>query len=163
MRLILALFLFLITLSSRAEMVIEPYAGISLSKTTYRGDDDSGSLILYGTRLGWAVIPETLHLGLDYEIANSSDVERRHLSAYSALTFPILWKIFVKYGLSSNMQLDEVDDSIEYINGTAFGFGYTGLPYVDLNFEIENSDYESDGRSIKWVAFVFTASAPFEF
>lgn len=130
-----------------AGLHLEPYAGIG--KAAYKidvdgfsavdpDDDDTSSI---GARIGYSFL--LLSAGIDYEMLTADDNKATNLAAFVGVDFPILVRGWAKFYLSSDF--DEADDTdVTFKDGYAVGLGFTGLPFVSLNIELQTLNYEVD-------------------
>lgn len=138
--------------TAQASFLIEPYLGMHFNSEIESGSfDDDLSGIGMGARVGWQNLG--LQLGLNYKMAsfdfdNSNDADYSHMGLFVGYEFPVLIRVWAEYILSSELDFDG-GAKYEDASGTTLGFGYTGLPFVALNFEITNVSYsEANGNSL---------------
>lgn len=190
MKLIVAfLALFSITFTAQAGLLIEPVVGYNVIS---KFDDDSGgSGSAFGGRLGYQYLG--LQLGIDYlnstmdsKIDNAkSDFKTNEFGAFVGFEFPIFLRVYAGYvfaASSDKMKIldtdDDINDEYEYSKGTGpkFGIGFTGLPFIDINFEMRSIKYANiditdgatgtkteDDEGLKTVAYLVSLSVPLNF
>ena len=129
---------------SFAGLVVEPYlgAGSVAQKFTVSGldlaDPDTETSSVVGARLGYSFL--LLSAGIDYEMQTVDDVNMTNMAAFVGVDFPILVRAWAKYYVSSSFDVDGASD-FEFKDGYAVGVGFTGLPFVSLNLELQNLNY----------------------
>jgi hypothetical protein len=158
--------LFVFSGNTRAGILIEPYLGFSLAGT---GDttigtnkyDHSYSSPTIGGRLGYGMLG--FMAGLDYsmqtfdlesEIGSTTykdGVKKNQLGIFVGYNLPILVRVWGTYYLSGNLDGDDpsasntlLDSRYEFSDGGgyALGAGFTGLPFVSINLEYRNLEYD---------------------
>ena len=170
--LILSLLLTLsVSFTAHAGLLVEPYIGMGTYATTSDladADDDGNSMSVVGGRLGYSFL--LVSAGLDYQMANIEDGKRNNMSAFVGVDLPILLRFWAEYTFNSTVTNDDLDDSgfdIAFKSGTSLGIGFTGLPFVSLNLEIENMKYTLEHDSVDdidldWAGYVFSVSLPLD-
>lgn len=157
--------------AAQASFLIEPYLGMHFNADAERGgfeDDFSG--VGMGARFGWQNLG--LQLGANYKMAtldfdDSDDADYSHFGLFAGYEFPVLIRVWAEYILSSTLDFDSSTKSeFEDASGTTLGFGYTGLPFVAINFEISSLEYgELNGSSIseklELNSYMLSVSLPF--
>lgn len=141
---------FLFSTHAFSGLHLEPYIGagknvtdISFAQAALSDQDDDVSTSHVGARVGYSFL--LLSAGIDYEMASSSDVSANNLAVFVGVDMPILLRAYGKYYLSSNIDNDNVDVDFEFKDGYALGVGFTGLPFVSINVEVQSINYEFDG------------------
>jgi hypothetical protein len=130
-----------------AGILIEPYAGYHIGKTK-GGTDPSTNLkgLVYGGRLGYQTMG--FQIGADYltgsisdDASPSSDYTPTDLGAFVGYQFPVLIRVYAAYGFAPQTSVKTNGTTLKYHDGTSYklGIGYTGLPFVNINFEYYNS------------------------
>lgn len=178
-------FLF-ITTNAHAGLLIEPVLGYNVSAKFKLGTDDSseekGKGLSYGGRLGFQRLG--LSGGLDYlqstiaidENDYDSDLKSQELGLFVGYRFPVLLKVYAGYILSANGE-SKYDDGVDAGTlkvskgtGTKIGVGFTGMPFIDLNFEyrkIVYSEFEIAGFEVSedtdFSSFLVSLSLPLDF
>jgi hypothetical protein len=145
-KLILAITLMSFTQVAFASFLIEPFYGMSFSGEVENGSnfEESYSGSSLGARLGWQSMG--LQLGIDYRMTTldidevSEDLEKTDISAFIGYEFPILVRAYAAVQISGDGSIDDTD----YLGGkqTIIGFGYTGLPFIAINFEMVSWSYD---------------------
>lgn len=165
------------TSASQAGWMVEPYLGWE------RGDlskDTDGTLS--GTAIGARVaytLPVLVWLGLDgmYTLTgeydpdggSKEDAKRTSLYAVVGVDFPILVRGWLGYGLLNEWKLDSSPSAKLKGDSMKIGVGFTGLPFVSVNFEyIKDSfdKYEMNGTTdvdVENTAYMISVSLPWEF
>ena len=131
--------------SAQASFLIEPYVGMHFNSEVEQGsadDDFSGAGL--GARFGWQNLG--LQLGANYKKASfdfddSGDADYSHFGLFAGYEFPILVRVWAEYILSSELDFDN-GGKWDEASGTTIGFGYTGLPFVAINFETTQVSYD---------------------
>ncbi len=154
MKKIIALFAVIMSVSSisRADIMIEPYLGYEMGTTKNTDGKLTGTQL--GARLGYST-PVMLWVAADYTLGmsgtwdpdsgNSQDVKRSTLYGVIGVDLPVLLRAWLGVSL-----MDEVKfESAKYKgSATKIGFGFTGFPFISLNFEYLNEKFnERDGQS----------------
>lgn len=175
---VLALSLLFIT-PAKAGVLIEPVLGYSFSSFEIDEDGSSkekGSGTSYGGRLGYQNLG--FQLGLDYlssSISLSDNDFKENLSttewaAFAGFEFPILLRVYAGYIFSANAETEVAGGTkVKLQDGTGMklGVGFTGLPFVDINFEYRKGTYTklkiggSDDIDTDFNAFMVGVSLPF--
>jgi hypothetical protein len=139
-----------------AGVLIEPLVGYSFG--SIKGDQGSGKSESvtgpsFGGRLGYQNLG--FQLGLDYlnssySVSNNdySSLKTSEWGGFVGFEFPILLRVYAGYIFSATgaTKYDtgaggDVDLDFQKGSGTKFGIGFTGLPFVDINFEYRKSSY----------------------
>ncbi|MFP5490572.1 MAG: outer membrane beta-barrel protein [Bacteriovoracia bacterium] len=175
-----------VTFTAHAGLLIEPVLGYNVIS---KFDDDSGgSGSAFGGRLGYQYLG--LQLGIDYlnstmdsKIDNAeNDFKTNEFGAFVGFEFPVFFRIYAGYVFSASSDKlkildtdDDMIDTFEYSKGTGpkFGIGFTGLPFVDINFEMRTIDYSTaevmdgatglksdDDTGLKVAAYMLSLSIP---
>lgn len=147
-------------MQAKAGVLIEPFVGYALNgsldvdSSTYDEDYTGTSL---GARLGYQMLG--LFGGLDYRMnsftADDDEVTESVYGLVVGYDFPILLRVWGEYVLGGSGEVDfDAGSSIDLNepSGTVLGVGFTGLPFVSLNFEMANysyAEYESSGSTTK--------------
>lgn len=153
------------TSSVYAGFLIDPYIGTGSAKTTvdYTGVDDSDdSLSIIGSRVGYSFL--LFSAGIDFAKGSIDGDDFTNTSLFVGVDLPILIRAWAEYFISSNL---DTDTNLDFKNGTSIGIGFTGLPLVSLNLEVQNINYEVEiGGSdvdVKSAAYIFSVSLPLNF
>ncbi|MEX0799490.1 MAG: hypothetical protein WD025_08590 [Bacteriovoracaceae bacterium] len=173
---LLILLFFAFVVNARAGILIEPYVGMVMNGEIDNGTDvEDYSGQSYGARLAWQQMG--LFAGLDYRLSSkefsfgSSDYEvsENLYAAVIGYEFPIMLRVWGEFILGGEGEVSkDTDFTYEKPSGTILGLGYTGLPFVSLNFEMANYKYsEADGESLnddaKFSHYLLSVSLPFSF
>lgn len=156
---ILIAFLFLLSTSAYAGLLIEPYLGFSIGsgedgqnpKTEY-----SQNTPFYGGRLGYQAFG--LMAGLDYSkglegdfetktagsATTKADATQQTFGVFVGYNFPIMLRAWVSYNFASKISIEsgaEVGDEFKG-GGYAFGLGFTALPMLSINLEYRMNTFD---------------------
>lgn len=144
---LLILLFFAFVVQAKAALLIEPYAGAAISGTADFEDDDYD---YSGTSMGGRIGFQTFGLfgGLDYRLSNFElDGDKTNESQYAVMVgydFPILFRVWGEYIIGGEADVDTSDNmKLKDPSGTVLGFGFTGLPFVSINFEMANYSYDT--------------------
>jgi hypothetical protein len=171
--LLLAALFIVFTGPAQASLLLDPYVGAGVMKTTFDAasgsgldDIDNGSMTAIGTRIGYQFL--LVSAGIDYSKGSDDDNEFTNTSFFVGVDLPILLRVWAEYFISSDLSIDE--DSIsspDFKDGTSIGLGFTALPFVSLNLEVQNLNYESKVAGNKFdlntAAYLFSVSLPLNF
>jgi hypothetical protein len=160
--------------SVQASLLIDPYVGAGVMKTTFDAasgsnldDIDDGSMQAIGARIGYQFL--LVSAGIDYSKGSDDDNEFTNASFFVGVDLPILLRVWAEYFVSSDLDIDEsAIDSTEFKDGTSIGIGFTGLPFVSLNLEVQNLNYETEtvlGNKfdVNTAAYLLSVSLPLNF
>lgn len=137
---------------AQAGIMIEPYLGYEMGTTKNSNGKLDGAQ--YGLRLAYKA-PIFFWGGLDATMGNltskpdggsNSDLKRTTIYGVLGVDFPILLRAWVGYGASNQLKGDSAK-----MTGSAYkvGVGFTGLPFVSVNFEYMNEKHDDmDGSKI---------------
>lgn len=143
-----------VTFAAQAGLLVEPVLGYNVIS---KFDDDSGgSGSAFGGRLGYQYLG--LQLGIDYLNSTmdskiddaQNDFKTNEFGAFVGFEFPVFFRVYAGYVFAASSDKlkvldtdDDINDEFEYTKGTGpkFGIGFTGLPFVDINFEMRTIDY----------------------
>lgn len=140
---------------AHAGIYLEPYLGYAMGTsegsidisgfgTVTIDDEDTGTVI--GGKVGYSMLG--LAFGADYAMFDidseesdgeetSSDVTA--LGAFVQYTFPILIKVSATYILDASIESESSEGSG---SGYKIGVGYTGLPFISINFDLISINYD---------------------
>lgn len=145
---------FLIIPQSQAGVLLEPVLGYSFTKIDPKeGSADNGRGPSIGGRLGYQNLG--FQLGLDYlqstinvdEKRYKEDLKTSEFGAFVGFEFPVLLRVYAGYIFSATGEakydggLGKETLKFEDGTGTKFGVGFTGLPFVDINFEYRKGKF----------------------
>ena len=148
-RILLAVVVTMVANAAQAGFLIDPYVGSGQTKSSFdiAGDDDSesGSSTVFGSRVGYSFV--LISAGVDYQIMKGEDTEGEDasvnsMSAFVGVDLPILFRFWAEYFLSSTYDADTDGLDITFKDGYGLGIGFTGLPFVSINLEIETLNYD---------------------
>lgn len=172
---LLAALLFTITTSASAGFLIDPYFGVGSSATTFDADaledeDSTDSYNSFGSRLGYSFL--LFSAGVDYEMATVDGDSRTNTSVFVGVDMPILIRAWAEYMISSSLEDDDLADDIDvdFKDGYSIGLGFTGLPFVSINVELQYINYELsvsgsslDGVDVAAANTLVSVSLPLDF
>jgi len=151
-----------------AALLIEPYLGYSLGGGGETGVNTSTYIHEYsglnlGVRFGY-ILPLGPMFGLDYSFAThdldstlgnasfSDEIKKKQWGLFVGFNLPVLVRVWGTYFFSAgfdgqdqekNNQLYNENDAIKSGSGYALGIGYTGLPFLSINFEYRTFEYDT--------------------
>ena len=166
---LLSLLALFITPKAQAGFLIDPYVGTGTAKTSFDlagQSDDDDSLSTYGARLGYSIL--LFSAGIDYAKGTFGDVDFTNTSVFVGVDLPILLRAWAEYFVNSDIDNDKLGSAdFKMKDGTSIGLGFTGLPFVSLNLEVQNINYEMEyGASksdVQTAAYIFSVSLPLDF
>ena len=131
---------------AQAGIYIEPFIGYETGETE-ENDDYTG--VGFGARLGYQMLglafgAEYASSGLTIKYTDGSadqDADTTDLGLFVSYQFPILFRVFATYFLDSTAEAGAAEFTGN--GGTRLGVGYTGLPFVVINFEMLNRKYDT--------------------
>ncbi len=148
-QILVALVVSLFAWKAYSAVEIEPYVGYELAD--WDGSDSSYTQLNIGGRLGFSFLFFSLgaeaSMGQgDGDVGNSSyDTSETNFGAYAKFTFPILLQAYVTYFASSELELEFANDTNAFTysgNTMKAGLGFTGLPFLVINFEYLVKNYD---------------------
>lgn len=158
-----------ISTNATAGFLIDPYIGTGQSKTTAdinSLDDDGDSFSATGARVGYSFL--LLSAGIDYQMGSIDGDNVTSTSIFVGVDMPILVRAWAEYFVSSDLDNDSSYD-MKFKDGTSIGIGFTGLPFVSLNVEVQNINYTVEDVpvlgdvDVKTAQTVFSVSLPLDF
>lgn len=174
---------FLVIKPASAGLLIEPVIGYSLGKFELDDpslDEEKATGPSIGGRLGYQNLG--FQLGLDYLRSTlnvddndyKEDFVSNEFAAFVGFEFPVLLRVYAGYIFAATGE-SEADfgagkGKIEVSEGSGMkiGVGFTGLPFVDINFEYRKGTFgktEFGGTDqdvdTNFSAFMIGASLPF--
>lgn len=177
---------FLIIKPADAGVLLEPVLGYSFGKaeTDLPGsNEDKFKGSSYGARVGYQNLG--FQLGIDYlkssvELDDNDFKENLSINEFAGFVgfeFPILLRVYAGYIFSANGDTEanfgggNGVEKVKFTDGTGMkaGIGFTGLPFVDINFEYRKGtfgEYKSvtSGKQdvdTDYQAFMIGVSLPF--
>lgn len=156
---------------AKADLMVEPYLGYEFGKVKDAAEGDLTGTQM-GLRLGyksplmfWAALDGTFGISGEFkDDTGKDDVKRTTLSAVVGVDLPVLLRAWAGYGLTNELKFD--NGSIKGHN-YKIGVGFTGLPFVSLNFEYLNEKFDDlpGGATgeIKNDSYVVSVSLPMSF
>lgn len=167
-KLILGIVLLLGLGQAHAGFLIDPYIGygyINLTTDVPGDKDDVQGGTFYGSRVGYEWF--LFAAGVDLNAGSTEDFNRTNVEAFFQVKLPILFHAYGKYGISSEFDTDLSDEDYDFKDGWALGAATTILPFVSLNIEYQNYDYEADVGSdtydVETGVWLFAVTLPLEF
>lgn len=141
------------TQMASAAFLIEPYLGY---KAITDGEVGTTELetngVTYGGRLGFQRLGfmggvDFSGSSFDLEATNGStttqtDASSTDFGLFVGYNAPVLVRVWATYFLSSNLDLENSSNSENKGNGYALGAGYTGFPFLSINFEYRHKTYD---------------------
>jgi hypothetical protein len=177
-QLFLLIFAFLMISPSQAGLLIEPAVGFNVAnfQTDSAGySEEKAAGLSWGGRLGYQNFG--FQLGLDYLSSKLSvadddykDLSMNEIAGFVGFEFPVLLRVYAGYILSATGETELSNQKVEFSEGSGMkvGVGFTGLPFVDINFEYRRGTFDktevggSDINSASdYNAFMIGASLPF--
>jgi hypothetical protein len=182
-QLFLLVLAFLMIKPANAGLLIEPVIGYTFAKSEVDApgfSENKSQGPSYGGRLGYQNLG--FQLGLDYLSSTlnvdsskfKSDMNVKEFAGFVGFEFPILLRAYAGYIFSatadSDVNIGAGKQSLDLSSGKGMklGVGFTGLPFVDINFEYRKgtfsemklggvkSDIDTD-----YSAYMISASLPF--
>lgn len=143
---------FFVIRPAEAGFLIEPVVGFSFSKFEPKDTKEyKTNGINYGGRIGYQNMG--FQLGLDY-LAGSEYVDSSHFkksynhtewAAFAGFEFPVLFRVYAGYIFAADGDTKhKTTGKVKFDDGSGvkLGVGYTGLPFVDINFEYRSGTYD---------------------
>jgi len=154
--------------SAQAGILIDPYVGAGSHVSAFDAvssgssvSDSSNSASVFGARLGYSFL--LLSAGIDYQKMTVDDTELTNTSLFVGFDLPILVRAWAEYFLAADGDSD-FNSAYKFKDGYGVGIGFTGLPFVSLNLEIQNINYESELSGAVYdnatAATIFSVSFP---
>lgn len=174
---------FLIIKPADAGVLLEPVLGYTFGKaeTDLPGsNEDKFKGSSYGARVGYQNLG--FQLGLDYlrssvELDDNDFKENLDINEFAGFVgfeFPVLIRVYAGYIFSANGETEAnisgTNQTVKLSDGTGMkaGLGFTGLPFVDINFEYRKgsfSEYKNaagkQNVDTDYEAFMIGVSLPF--
>jgi hypothetical protein len=138
---------------SYAALLIEPYLGY---KVITDGEEGTKEYDTKGIALGGRIGYQQLGLmgGIDFNTSSfdlktttttattENDASSSDFGIFVGYNAPILVRVWISYYLSSSLDFKNSTESEYKGNGYALGVGYTGFPFISLNFEYKQKSYD---------------------
>lgn len=164
MKKLLAILMICLSTNAMSGILIDPFIGYSMGDAS--GDnktDFSGTEV--GSRLAYSMLG--LYGGVDFRLRNfdadkgDNITDDGRIALVVGYEFPILVRAFATYGIINSAKIGSSDLDID--NDITLGVGFTGLPFIALNFEMSsfhanklaNSTINSD-----FSMYLFSVSLP---
>jgi hypothetical protein len=161
-----------VSTQSRASLLVEPLIGYNIG--TKLGNENGGSGRAFGGRLGYQNLG--LQLGLDYlnstvEVDDVKDFNTNDFGAFVGYKFPVLLRVYAGYIFSSSGEYTFGGSKVkaEEGSGQKFGVSFTGLPFVNVNFEYRTITYDkiggaaTTGNGGDYQSYLLSLSLPLNF
>jgi hypothetical protein len=168
---------------AHADIMIEPYLGYEFGtqeqdQTTGSSSSEKTTYTTLGARLGyhsmiglWVVADASKSSGkMTSDLYDNNDLDRTSIYGVVGFNLPILFRVWAGYAISNELKLK--DDDVKLAgNGTKFGVGFTGLPFVSINLEMFKQDWkkaDGDDLSEKYdkfddTSYLLSVSLPLDF
>lgn len=159
--------LLLMTSTASADLLIEPHLGYNLGAT---GDGESYSGGQFGMRLGYQQLG--LMAGLDFTRSNfdqdvtiagvksNHELERNEWGVFAGYNFPILIRAWGAYYFN-NTTKDTTNNSESTGNTKELGVGFTGLPFLSVNFVYRMIDLDESKNAAGTKTAIDTSNQEF--
>lgn len=144
---------FFIIRPAKAGLLIEPVLGYNIGKVdvsnpSFSKENYTGPS--YGGRLGYQNLG--FQLGLDYLKSSlnvndnnfKKDLNVDEWAGFVGFEFPVLLRVYAGYIFSAEADSTVGTNKLTMTGGTGtkFGLGFTGLPFVDINFEYRKGTFD---------------------
>lgn len=154
-----------------AGVLLEPYLGAAIGfsgESTYSDATTKPEFSFLGVNIGGRVGYSFLGFmgGLDYSMAKHNlktdynnisykdGISRSQLGIFVGYELPILLRVWGTYFVKAELDGDDTakdsgqfiskDTSFDDGSGIALGAGFTGLPFVSINFEYRRFEYDTE-------------------
>jgi hypothetical protein len=110
---------------------------------------------------------------MDGEVSDDKLTENMGISEWAGFVgfeFPVLFRVYAGYIFSATGKSETSNGDYELKNGTGakFGLGFTGLPFIDINFEYRRGTFKEyelagtkyDDEESTYSAFMVGLSLP---
>jgi len=157
-------------LHAHAGLLIDPYFGFGQYRSTadfVNDQSETAGLTAFGSKVGYSLI--LLSAGIDYQILETEDVFEEktnitNVSAFVGVDLPILFRFWAEFFFNSDVDSNRSGADYNFKDGYGLGVGFTGLPFVSLNLELENLNYDLEvgGNEVDYsvVQTVLSVSLP---
>lgn len=162
--------------SAQAGILLEPYLGYVSGKLKAPTADANYKGTELGARVGYSLLD--FAVGAEYAMTNFTDdsspavdMKGADLGIFASFKFPILVRAYATYFPSPESKNSSSGLSITSKSGniTKLGVGFTGFPFINVNFEYITGSFskaESGGVEVpfdsKTTAYAISVSAPFD-
>jgi hypothetical protein len=165
--------------SVKAALLVEPVLGYNLGTDLDFGSNEySGNGSAFGGRLGYQQLG--FQLGVDYLRSSlnmddsdfDEDLTTNEWAGFVGFEFPIFVRVYAGYIFSSQGESENNNQDIDFKDGTGskLGIGFTGLPFVDINFEYRKVKYDevkvgsvTSNDDADYQTYMVSLSLPFNF
>lgn len=161
--------------SVQAGILLEPYLGYVSGKIKATTDANYKGTEL-GARVGYSLLD--FAVGAEYAMTNftddsspSVDIKGADLGIFASFKFPILVRAYATYFPSPEAKNSSggISTTSKSGNITKLGVGFTGFPFINVNFEYITGSFskaEAGGVEVpfdlKTTAYAISVSAPFD-
>lgn len=141
------------TQMASAALLIEPYIGHKIITDGEQGSTEyETNGLAFGGRLGYQQLG--LMGGIDFNTSSfdlktttstattESDASSNDLGLFVGYNAPILVRAWATYFLSSTLDFKDSANTEYKGSGYALGLGYTGFPFLSVNFEYRQKTFE---------------------
>lgn len=128
---------------AQAGLYVDPYIGygwIGLEDDNDDGSDETQGGVFAGGRLGYKFT--LFSAGVDFNSGSTEDMTRTNTGIFFGVDLPILFRFYGTYLLSSDLDFDGINPSLDFKDGYTLGAGTTILPFISLNLEYTKVAYE---------------------
>lgn len=155
----------------KAGILVDPYVGFGTSKSTLDAtssnfDEDTQTAKFVGGRLGYSAF--LFSAGIDYQIMDDDEVDQKNISAFVGFDLPILLRVWAEYFIDSDFESDKLTD-VEFKDGYSLGAGFTGLPFISINLEVQTMNYDAKIKAlgnqqdeVQSAAYILSVSLPLD-
>lgn len=143
--------------TAQAGILIDPYIGTGQFTSTFDSnlgqENKTETYTATGARLGYTFL--LFSVGIDYQMGSTKlakeTFKSNSTSVFVGVDLPILLRAWAEYFLSSSVDSNDanIDSNLSFKNGYSVGVGFTGLPFISVNAELQNINYEYDGGGLK--------------
>lgn len=141
--------------TSHADLLLEPYLGYYMGTSTQSGSKDGDvSGVGYGARIGYQNITG-LMLGAEYftgaleddDGTVKTDLTPGDYGVFAGFNFPILLRAYATYFIKNKWKskTSTTTSDLEGDGGLKLGLGWTGLPFISINFEYMTVGFDKVG------------------
>ena len=163
------------SVQSFSGLLVDPYIGFGSSGVALEvdgapafGSDETENVTSFGSRLGYSFL--LFSAGIDYEmakVATENEATITNTSIFVGVDLPILLRAWAEYYVSSDFSASGSDLDFDFKDGYSIGIGFTGLPFVSINLEVQNVnyDFETSGAkgTLKTAGTLLSVSLPLDF
>lgn len=178
-KILLTLAFIALPLGAHASLLLEPYAAYNYTSIDDTANTENGSGAALGGRIGYStlglqagldLLSSTSHLGGAYD----NNMTGMQYTAFVGFKFPILLRAYAGYTFMANAdtKVDATGDKVKFSDGKGYllGASFTGLPFIDINFEYRKGTYDKtkiggvdQGHKADYSTYLVSVSLPLEF